>query len=791
MRRFIFLLLLAACLIYMPVHGQSVQVVKGRVIDKVSQYPIIGAFVELLDSNLKISTATDVDGYFKLREVPVGRHTLRVSSIGYNPVIKANMLVTVGKELSLNIEMEEQVYEREAVVIKVKKNQIETNNMNLNVSARSFDVEETQRFAGSFNDPARLAQSFAGVGAGDDSRNDIIVRGNSPLGVQYRMDGIVIPNPNHFGTMGATGGAVSILNNNILQDSDFMTGAFPSEYGNVLAGMFDLQMRSGNHEKYEGLGQIGFNGLEAGLEGPLHLGDRSSFVANYRYSTLEIFQLLGFSFGTTALPEYQDLSFKLSIPTKKAGKFSVFGIGGLSYIEFLGSELEDDDLYGESNEDLEFGSDVGVVGLNHLFFHNDKTFSKTGLAVSGSRQSILVESLIFSDDNSRVIDKFIDYGNEFSQVKYSLNYSLNKKFSSRNNAQLGFIADVYSTLMQDSTYMRDVERFIKLRDFKGNTAMLQFFAHWQHKFSKKATLNSGLHFQQIQLNNSWALEPRLGFTYKYRPKHHFSVGTGLHSMTQPFQTYFDETEIERDIYFKSNEHLDFTRSAHLIGAYDWFITELVHLKAEAYYQYIFNAPVSNTQPTFSLLNAGADFGIPSVDSLVNDGIGRNYGMEFTLERFFQKGFYVLSTASFFVSEYQGQDEVWRGSAFNNNFMINALAGKEYNISQKVALTLDLKGTWAGGKRYTPIDLEQSRIEREAIYNDDQAFALQHPDYFRVDFKVGLRLNGKRTTQEFAIDVRNITNRKNVFAQEYNLNSGEVDITYQMAILPVVFYRVTF
>lgn len=788
-RYFLLALLFASSIAYGQ--DQPTQVIRGTVVDKVSRYPLIGAFVQVTLSDTSLATSTDIDGVFKIAGVPLGRHTVRVQSMGYSDVVKQNVLVNSGKEVVLRFEVEEKVYQTNEVTVRAKKNKSATNNQNVVVSARTFDIEETQRFAGSINDPARMVQNFAGVANSDDSRNDIIVRGNSPLGIQYRLNGMVIPNPNHFGALGTTGGPVSILNNNLLANSDFLTGAFPSEYGNVLAGVFDLQLRNGNPEKYEFLGQVGFNGLELGAEGPISKKNRSSFVASYRYSTLEVFQLLGLDFGTNAIPQYQDATFKIDVPTKKAGKFSIFGIGGISYIELLGSDLSSGDIFGENDEDIRFGSNMGVAGVSHTYFHTDRTHSKSGITVSGTQNTVRTEQLFFNADNSEVIGRRDEYGNDFDQVRYGLNYSLNKKFDSRNNVSVGVSADIFSSVFKDSVFVEQLNDFETLRDFEGATTLMRSFIHWQHKFSDKLVLNSGLHYQLLTLNGTQAVEPRVGVKYKLNERRSVSLGTGLHSMMQTFQVYFREQELENGTQIRTNEDLGFTRSFHVVGGYDQSIAKNMRLKAELYYQYIFGAPVTDYQSTFSMLNAGADFGIPTRDSLVNDGLGRNYGLELTLEHFFDKGYYFLITNSIFNSEYQGGDKVWRSTAFNNHFVSNALVGKEFTLGKMMTLALDLKMTWAGGKRFTPIDVEESMLEGETIFVENEDFSAQHPNYFRTDFKVALRRNGKKITQEYSVDVRNISNRKNVFNESFDLETGETKITYQTAILPIVQYRILF
>jgi hypothetical protein len=289
------------------------QTVRGVVTDKESKQPLIGATVIILGSNPLQGSTTDDNGRFKIEKVITGRQTLKISYLGYNEVQIPNIVVNSGKEVVLNIELQENVVSKGEVVVTADRNKDKSNNEMAVVSARSFSIDETNRYAGALGDPARMVANFAGVSAPSDARNDIIIRGNSPSGLLWRLEGIDIPSPNHFSAQGSTGGPVSILNNNTLRNSDFFTGAWPAEYGNATSGAFDLKLRNGNNEKMEYTGQVGFNGFEGMVEGPIKKSKGSSFMASYRYSTIGLIgDLTGFTFGASGVPKYQDLTFKIN-----------------------------------------------------------------------------------------------------------------------------------------------------------------------------------------------------------------------------------------------------------------------------------------------------------------------------------------------------------------------------------------------------------------------------------------------------------------------------------------------
>jgi hypothetical protein len=778
---FIFFVSLFSCL-----HSQPItQTFRGLVVDKQTQSPLPGTAVVVAGTNLAVST--DNNGKFSLEDLPVGRLQIKFIFTGYKEK-SVSINLTSGKQTVMTIELEENINEIAEVTVtaETEKNQ----NKNATVSARQFSIEDAQRYAGSRNDPARMAANFAGVSGANDSRNDIIIRGNSPLGVLWRLNGIDIPNPNHFGSLGSTGGPISILNTNSLDNSAFFSGAFPAEYGNAVAGVFDLKMRAGNNEKYEFLGQVGFNGFELGGEGPFSKKNKNaSFLVNYRYSTLEVFRALGINFGTgSAVPQYQDLTFNAVLPTKKFGKFQFYGIGGLSYISLPDSEKDkSENLYGYSGQDTWYWSNVGFAGMSHTLLLNSTSYTRFNFVTSIQTNKIIVDKV---DTSFSPAIKTPFYRNESSNKRLAANFTYHKKFSAKNNINCGIYADVYNLLLVDS-FNRDTG-FITLRDFKGVTTLLQSQITLQHKFTNQLVLNAGIHWQRLLLNASESWEPRAGLRWNINNKHALSWGLGLHSQMQPLYVYFSSTQLPDGTRKETNREINFTRSAQAVMAYDVNLGNSARIKTEIYYQHIFDAPVKMNPGYFSALNLGADFNSPNVDSLINKGLGKNYGVEFTLEKFFSRGYYYLVTASLFESTYRASDNIWRNTAFNGNYVFNALAGKEFKSSNgKHVWAIDVKITYAGGKRYLPIDLNASLLAQAERYDETRAFVPQFPDYFRLDVKPSYRLNLKKITLEWNVDFQNLTDHKNIFQQTYDVNSNSLRYDYQLGLFIIPQFRVLF
>lgn len=795
---FISLILLGASLVSKSQQSYT-QTIRGVVVDKHSQNPLPGASIVLLNSQPLKGAVCDSKGCFTLKDVEIGRQDIEIAFLGYNTIKMNNLSLTSGKELLLNIELEEKVITTQTVEVKARQRKDETINKMAVVSARSFSVEETERFAGSLGDPSRMAANYAGVMSISDSRNDIVIRGNSPAGLLWRLEEIEIPNPNHFGAAGTTGGPVSMLNNNLLTNSDFFTGAFPAEYGNAMSGVFDLKMRSGNNQQREYIGQIGLNGFELGAEGPFKTGKQSSYLANYRYSTLGVFNALGIDMGTgLAIPQYQDLTFKMDIHTKKAGKFTIIGLGGLSYIELHDSDKakidkDDDANYDYGGIDLDFGSDMGIIALSNLLFLNDKTRLKTMVSVLGTRQTTYIDSLKFENDGSIIQgSNYQFYASSINEVKYSISTVLRKKISAKNNFSTGLIFDYYDVDYSDSVKDSDcLSEYRSLLDINGELFLLRGFLQWQHRFSEKFTANAGVYAQHLNITGENVAEPRIGIKYLLPANQSLSFGTGMHSRTMARHNYFYQTWLDNNTSVQTNKAVQLMKSYQGVLGYDKLFSENLRLRIETYYQYLYDIPVVEEYPEYSMINIGSSFHDPVLDSLINTGTGKNYGVEFTFERFFKNSYYFLTTVSLFQSKYAGYSGTERNTAFNGNYVFNLLAGKEFRVKGKNGLTLDMKTVFAGGKPYIPIDLEKSEETNSTEYYYEDAFEQKFDEYFRMDIRIGYKLNGKKVSQEWALDLQNITNHKNIYSQQYNPRSKNIVSDNQTGFFPMVLYRIQF
>ena len=758
------------------------QNIRGNVTDKLSQTPIIGAAVQI--NNSEKQTVTDEKGNYILTDITPDRYEIKVSLAGYKEVVIPEVIVTSGKEVILDITLEDEFKKLDEVVVKASKKS-GTINKFATVSARTFSMEEVNSYAGGRSDVARMVANFAGVSTPDDSRNDIVIRGNSPVGVLWRIDGMNVTNPNHFATVGTTGGAVSALNTNLLKNSDFFTSAFPAEYGNATSGVFDIGFRNGNSKKRETTIQLGvITGLEATTEGPINKEKGSSYLVGYRYGLAGVAKLVGVDIGTTATPSYQDLSFKLNSGTSKLGKFSMFGILASSTINIEGGNSNS--LYGNGNQ-VDFASKIGIVGLNYFKQINIKSFisSTIGLNYSKTDQTSYdfdrMANATFTKEESNVAKTGYNFSTTY-------NLKLNPKFFIKAGIQDELMGlDLFYKTKQNSS-----DTWKQVWDTNSSTNLAQAFVQAKYNISEKLILNAGIHSQKFFLNNSVSVEPRLGLKYAVNSKSSFSLGYGLHSQMQPINVYFLQTQNTDGSYAFNNKNLDFTKSQHFVLGYDLQPFQDWRLKTEVYYQAIANVPVNTFSSSYSMLNTGSSFKTDLEDNLINAGTGTNYGAEVTIEKFFSKGYYGLFTSSLYSSKYKGSDGVERNTAFNGKYVFNVLGGKEWKVGGQNKISTDVKFTNAGGRAYTPVDISASQDAGQQVLSTD-AYSANYDNYFRLDVKGSYIINSKtkKLSQSFSLDLQNVTNHKNMFSQTYDNRSMSLNTTYQLGFFPNFIYKLQF
>jgi hypothetical protein len=763
-------------------HGQEfTQTIRGKITDAVTKLGLPGANVIILNSDPLLGANAGTDGTFAITGVPVGRHSVQVSYVGYQQVIIPAVLVSSGRECLLNVELREMAVTTGEVEIKaVIDKDRPLNPMGL-VSARSFSVDETRRYAGSLDDPLRAVSNFAGVAsnAGVNS-NQIMIRGNSPKGLLWRVEGVDIPNPNHFAFVGNSGGGFSIFSSQVLSNSDFYTAAFPAQYGNALSGVFDMRFRNGNNYRHEYALQLGVQGVDLAAEGPFTKKHTSSYLFNYRYSILSFLRYIDPSLKNK-VPTFQDLSFKINIPTPKAGTFSVIGIGGISNIKTVPvsdtnqwKTLDDRSLSTLNNK-------MGALAVIHQFYLNRDSYVRSYLSATYSD--------IYYDDNYMTGANESAPQDSVRHVNYRVtaSVSLNNKIGTRYTIRSGFAYNLFLYNID----LKSVNPFTGVYGLvakgKGNTGMAQAWSESRIDLTNYLFISGGLYFQYLVLNGHYSLEPRIAMSWQVTRKHTLSVGFGMHSQIEDIGVYLAEVPGGSGLTFMPNRNLDFSRGYHVVLGYDFSIRPDMRFKAETYYQYLYHIPVIPGS-YYSLINS---FGGYTNDTLVNRGTGRNAGIDLTFEKFLTNQFYALVTTSLFTSQYTGGDGHQRNTQFNSNYVINVLAGKEWTIRKRNILGVNLKATLTGGEYYVPINLGQSVALGREVLDAAEAYNPRLQDVFYIDLTITYRTNHKKFSGIWALQIRNLLGQRPVTGYVYNPFNQAVEPEKAIGIIPLLSYKVEF
>ena len=787
MKKFIIILLI---LVQAPLWAQEyTQTLRGTVMDAETFETLPGANIIILDSDPFLGTTSDVDGQFKIDQIPVGRHNIKVTYVGYKEVILNQIELITGNELVLEIKMTENVTSLSEVVVRANERASEPINAMVTTSAQKITIESTSRFAASINDPARTVQSFAGVSSSDDENNELVIRGNSPRGMLWRMEGVEIPNPNHFSNgEGGSGGGVSALSSRVLDNSDFYTGAFAAEYGNALSGIFDLSLRKGNNEKHEFALQLGVMGIQASAEGPFSKKSKASYLFNYRYATTSLLNKAGFTIGDADIyPEWQDLSFNVNVPTKKLGNFNLWGLAGSS----SSSELVPEDTaqweYRGDNFSFSENQKLGIVGLsNHYLLKNNKTYFKTVLSWSMTENKNLEDSLNYQMNETKILDERYRYQN------LTASFMVNHKFNAKNYLRSGVIVTRQAYNLKADQYNWDEEVIETNLDEDGNSYRYQAYIQWKHRFNEKLSLNSGVHANYLAISEDYSIEPRLGLTYDLNEFKQFSLGFGLHSRMEPISIYMAQRTLNDGDIIQPNKDLKMTRAFHAVMGYRWLFAKNMKLSAELYYQYLYDVPVQDgdTTGTMSALNFSSGF---TNEDFINKGTGANYGLELSFEKSFSNQYYILFNTSLYQSKYTNPGFEERNTRYNGNYIINSAFGREFKVgkTKQDIISANIRGIWRGGYRVIPVDINQSIEAGKEVLNYDRAFEEKVPDYLRVDLGVSYRKNKPKWSWIVSLDIQNLTSRSNVWGEYYNSEKERIEQIYMTGLIPVLNFKVEF
>ena len=758
------------------------QTIRGQVCDVASGEPMIGVTITV-ENGTTMATVSDIDGNFVIQHVPVGRHSVRATYIGYEPVLLKEQLVTSGKELVLNLKMTESLTNLQEVVIKPRVNKQQPLNEMAQVGARMFSVEEATRYAGGMADPARTASMFAGVATGG-ATNGISIHGNSPQMLQWRIEGIEVNNPNHFADITEAGGGVfTSLNGTVLANSDFMTGAMPAEYGNALSGAFDMKMRVGNNTKHEHAIQVGTLGVDFASEGPLTKNSKASYLINYRYSFLEIAKKLHAINMEKETLDYQDLSFKVNVPTTHAGTFAVWFTGLFDRFENDVPDVADRKTLWDSNDSWSTQKSW-AGGLTHTYRFRSGGTLTSNIAYTGAYQKLGIN----------------DYNEQMQQMPDMLGRSLSwnviistqhkHKFSSRYTMQNGF----EHRHMDFRTWMDYIKvvggPLYRVFESNGSTGLTRLYTNHKIALSQRLSTVAGINVMWFNLNNQVLVEPRISFQYKTSASSTLSIAYAMNSRKEAIDTYFvlNTNSQEPNV----NKDLGLTRSHHISASFAQRLGENAMLKIEPYWQWLFDVPVEQGT-TYSVINHNLFY---QDRALVNKGAGRNYGIDLTLERYLKDGLYGMFTATLFKSEYRDAQGEWHHTRHDRGYITNILGGKEWMVgkSRKNVFGINGRLTLMGGDRYTPMvagttyEEVAQRPDRTIPQDGANPFSAQMNMNVGYAFSVKYTINKHHSAHHFILEYLQM---RSFQGQTFDIHTHELVDQFTSLTFPNIAYRLEF
>jgi hypothetical protein len=752
--------------------GQDVKTsVKGMITDLATGSPVSGVNVQVTNASGTFTAQSNDVGKFAV-ETGIGRYRLTASSTGYNS-FSQEVLTIAGKELTVNISLKQSVEE-------LKEVEVQSSTLQELPGQRSLTIEKTLRIPANFFDPVRVITAYPGVVTANDQGNSIIVRGNSPNGLTWKLNGADIVNPNHLSNAGtfsdkpmANGGGVNIISGQMIDKTDFYMGQIPTAYGNALAGIIDMSLREGNKQKLEVTAQASLIGLDVAAEGPLGKRENTSFLVNYRYSTVGLLSKAGIDFGDETIT-FQDLSFHLNHRGSKGVVFSLFGFWGGSKNDFEAKVPEDWEQE-KDQYDINYKSGTGALGANVTIplgkgkLSGAVAYSSTSQSrISEMAQSAYFPGIFVRTDN-------YDQSNALLSGNVVYTSALSKSVTLDVGINTNVIDNSVDALKVLTFYNYPVQ-FEQTLNGGNDGVLIQPFANFNVAVSPALAFSGGVRYVTYSYNNTTAVEPRLSGTYNTNDKSSVSLSYGLISQTQLPQ------------FYAVNKDLELTKAHHFDGSYSTVLSNDIQLRAGLYYQKLFDVPIGD-----GFLFSGINFleGNPPT-ALVSEGTGTNYGADLTLEKQFFNKHYLLFGGSYYDSKYVAGDGVERNSRFNGHYTVSAIHGKEWTKeSKRRTIGLNTRVLYLGGMLQSEVIEDQSILSGETFYNEGNPYSKKLGDYFRLDLRLSFRKNKPGYTRTFAIDIQNLTNQQNEAYEYYDRVQAKTVMKYHLGIIPLLVYRVDF
>lgn len=761
--------------------------VHGTIIDARTREPMVG--VNVIVEDTPMGAASDADGKYLISDLEVGIYTVTFSMIGYEQQILTDVLVNSSQTTYKNVELRQSsLLSKEEVTVTAYS--YFTKQEEIPVSYRNLNYEEVRRSPGAREDVGRMVQNLPGVSASTDDRNDLIIRGGSPSEVLYMVDNVEIPNPNHFPTQGATGGPISMINSQLIEDVNFMAGGFSAKYGNKLSGVLDINYRNGNRKEYNGKLDLSFAGAGANMEGPLSNG-RGAWMFSLHRSFLDLASNF-LNYG--GVPIYANTQGKIVYDLTSDTRLSIIGIAGTDHItvepaiergDFLVGEIDTSNYQWVLNKNRQYtiGGNLSKIWTPHL--HSNFTLSRneTHFFTDVNMNEKRVERP--SDGNLRIglLNKYQMYDNHSTEVVNDLKTDWTYLFDSGDKLNFGAYLKVmsydhqivYTPTPEDTINNIGVEIVGDTINAKQSwTPKSGIYAEYIKQMTPKITLNLGLRYDNFNLLATHDLAPRFGISYQISDNLTFNAATGIFYQS-PDLIYITGNPRNKDRFTS-------IRSDHYIAGFDYLLSEATMASVEIYRKNYSQYPVAS-DPNYDFItmaNSGASYGSVQTGAGVSEGTGQATGFEFLLQKKSIKDLYGLISYSYSVIRHAALDGVLRPGAFDNRHVVNIVAG--YRFSKH----WEISGKWryAGGRPYTPYDREASILAGAGRLNLNRINGMRYSPYHRLDVRFDHRSYYQHMTLVTYFSIENVYNRKNQSAVFWNNDREKMQYGYQTGFFPV-------
>ena len=761
MIRKIFFSVIAAVVLSPVIFAQeSKGVIKGKAIDEVTKEPIPGVNITLIGT--KAGTATDVNGEFVFLKLETGNYQVKASSIGYSTVTIPDVIVNNARPVNLLIQLNESPVELQGLTIRSEFFRVNPSEIG---SIANFSYEEIRRAPGGFEDVVRALSVLPGVAQASAGRNDLVVRGGAPSENLFVVDGFVVPNINHFGTQGATGGPISFINLDFVRETTFSSGGFSTAYGDKLSSVLNIDLRDGRSDRIGGKGTISASEFGINLEGPI--GSKGNFIFSARRSYLDfIFNAAGFNF----VPEYYDVLAKFTYDYDSKNRLSYLFIGAFDNVKFNNKNA--DDRY-ENSRILGSKQNTYVTGISfrHLFDNGFITFS---LSRNFSDYDSAQRDTLF---NPVFLNKSREGENEFKTdmvYKMSKTSELNAGISA---ATIKFNADVklpdFVTTFGDTL---NITSLVAARNYFKSA----FYAQYSDLLFDRLRLSAGIRGDYFNgINTKFYFSPRISFSYLMNESSNINFSAGIYRQSPSYIWL---------AAYESNKNLKPVNVNQYILGYEQRLREDFRFKVEGFYKDYSDYPASTLRPYLVLSNTGAGYGGSDdnfasfgLDPLVSAGKGNVKGIEFSMQKkaseIPQYGIISVTWSEAFFTPLDG---IQRSGSYDQRWIINLTGG--YIFSNKWETSFRFR--FASGNPYTPFNNDGTQTI--ANYNSRRLKSVHS-----LDVRVDRRWNFENWALVTYLDIQNIYNNKNTNTIRWDYSKNQVDNESSIGILPSIGVSVEF